>query len=210
MIGMRKSPLPPGVTIKSENDYRRDPVYALLRADCHDKCYICEQSLTSAHVEHIIPHKGDDALKYNWNNILLSCGHCNGTKLAHYDGIIDPTKVDPEKLIKQTWDADSDITETIVIQKIAGGSDVDITVDLLNAVYNKPKTPTKKLECQCLKNLISNEISWLYQKIDEYKADQNDNTERALEQMLADSSPFAAFKRDIIRDDPVLSEVFLK
>ena len=98
MIKINKRPLPSGVTITNEKDYRSGVVFQMLIEDCNKKCYICEDSVhTSPNVEHRVSHKDDPALKYDWNNLLLSCGHCNNTKLDKYDGIIDPTQINPEE-----------------------------------------------------------------------------------------------------------------
>jgi hypothetical protein len=211
MIGLQKSPLPSGVTITCENDYLTDPVYALLRADCHDKCYICEQALTSVNVEHRIPHKNkNNALKYAWVNLFLACSHCNNTKLGNYSPIIDPTKKDPEKLIKQSWSVDDDMREFIIVQKIAGGDDVDITVDLLNAVYNNPTTATKKLECQCLKNEISNKLLAFRIKLEKYEKIPNNSNTVAVEKELLPNSLFTAFKREIVRNKSKSAGIFAK
>lgn len=209
MIKITKSPLPVGVTITKEEDYRSDPVFAILAKDCHDKCYICEDSVhTAPNVEHRISHRGGPALKYDWNNLLLACSHCNSIKSVKYDGIIDPTKSDPEKFLKLSLDLDDELRELVLVRKIAGGGDVDITVDLLNAVYNGAHTDMKKLACQNLKNKISNDLSWFRQKLDEYKTDHSEAARAVIERNLSDRSLFAAFKREIIRRDPEMAETF--
>ena len=75
-----------------------------MRKDFHDKCYICElKNLQDPQVEHLLPHKNGKypERKFDWNNLFLSCGHCNSVKnQKKYDeGIIDCCKVDPEKLL---------------------------------------------------------------------------------------------------------------
>jgi hypothetical protein len=57
MIHLAKRPLPPGVTIKSEQDYRSRAVFNMLAEDCHNKCYICEDKSAAINVEHIVPHR---------------------------------------------------------------------------------------------------------------------------------------------------------
>lgn len=52
---------------------------------------------TSFQIEHLIPYRGDVELKYDWNNLLWACAHCNNIKLDKYDPIIDCTKEDVEK-----------------------------------------------------------------------------------------------------------------
>lgn len=209
MIAITKSPLPEGVAIRREEDYRSGLVFQLLVQDSCGKCYICEDSLhTAPNVEHRIPHKGDLSLQYDWHNLFLACSHCNAVKSTKYDGIIDPVAVDPEKVIAVSLDVDDDLRETVIVQKIAGKSDVDVTVDLLKAVYNGAKTDMKKLECQNLKNKISNELLWFRQKLDEYQTDPSDRKKGMIENDLSDKALFAAFKRGIIRNEAKLSAIF--
>ena len=54
MVKLTKRPLPDGITIKSEKDYRQEEVFNILAEDCHNKCYICEDKPTSINVEHIV------------------------------------------------------------------------------------------------------------------------------------------------------------
>lgn len=84
--------MPPDVTIRSASDYREGQAFSILASDCHNKCYICEDKPTTINVEHIVPHRSDPALKFDWGNLLIACGHCNNIKLAKYDDILDPTQ----------------------------------------------------------------------------------------------------------------------
>lgn len=78
---------------QSNASYNTSEVNAALQEMFHKKCYICENNnITSYQIEHLIPHKGDMTLKYDWNNLFLSCAHCNNTKLGKYDPILDCTK----------------------------------------------------------------------------------------------------------------------
>ena len=84
-------------------NYREPDVVQRLRNDFHDKSYICETpDLQDPQVEHLIPHKGDLDLKFDWNNLFWSCAHCNSVKNQEkYTGkIIDCCKVDPEQRLK--------------------------------------------------------------------------------------------------------------
>ena len=82
MIRLSKSRLPSNIKIASEQDYRKGEVFRTLVDDCHGKCYICEDKPTTINVEHIIPHRSDPALKFDWNNLFIACGHCNNIKHA--------------------------------------------------------------------------------------------------------------------------------
>jgi hypothetical protein len=66
MIKLDKSPLPNDVKILREKDYRSDPVFSILKSDCHNKCYICEEKEpTGLQVEHRKSPQGDGSLKYD-------------------------------------------------------------------------------------------------------------------------------------------------
>jgi HNH endonuclease len=39
-------------------------------------------------VEHLIPHKGDIDLKFDWGNLCLVCYHCNNLKSSIYNDIL--------------------------------------------------------------------------------------------------------------------------
>jgi len=120
------------------------------------------------------------------------------------DGIIDPTKVDPEKVIELSLDVDDELREIVIVQKIGGSIDVDITVELLNAVYNSINTDIKKYASQQLKNKISNELIWFRQKLEEFKTSPSEDCKSAIKQRLSSSSIFAAFKRGMVRRDQEL------
>ena len=84
MVKLTKRPLPPK-PITAERHYRNDPNFSAIVEDCFGKCYICENdNATTLNVEHRISHRGDDRIKYDWNNLFLSCGHCNNIKIEGY------------------------------------------------------------------------------------------------------------------------------
>ena len=89
-----------GEAKRRNTTYNTPEVTAALREMFHGKCYICEnRDITSWQIEHLRPHREEKNLKYDWDNLFLACAHCNNTKLAKYDPIIDCTKEDVEKLI---------------------------------------------------------------------------------------------------------------
>jgi 5-methylcytosine-specific restriction endonuclease McrA len=109
MVKLTKSPLPDGVTITSPDDYRSGIVFETLINDCRHKCYICEDNPTSINVEHIVPHKSDPALKYDWDNLFIACGHCNNIKGERYSDVINPALTDPEEPMSSTLEEKSDL-----------------------------------------------------------------------------------------------------
>ena len=68
--------------------YNTEHVNQALQEVFHGKCYICEnKEATSYQIEHLIPHRGDKKLKYDWNNLFWVCAHCNNIKSDKYEKI---------------------------------------------------------------------------------------------------------------------------
>ena len=62
--------------MKAKNEkasYNTPEVNVALYENFYGKCYICEnKEATSYQIEHFVPHRGDDELKYNWNNLMCT------------------------------------------------------------------------------------------------------------------------------------------
>lgn len=209
MVSLSKSPLPKDATIKSEHDYREGEVFETLVRDCYGKCYICEDKPTAINVEHIIPHKGNLTLKYDWNNLLLSCVHCNNIKYMNYEGILNPTQCDPEEHIALSVWATDNLTDRVHVESISDDDSTRQTAELLELVYNGGSTEIKKEESVNLLNerLMPN-IRRFFQYIKNYHEEPDLGYADVIKKEISRSSAFAAFKRKIIRDDPKLSRVF--
>ncbi|MCL1883622.1 MAG: HNH endonuclease [Defluviitaleaceae bacterium] len=209
MVHLNKSPLPPGVTINSAEDYRKGEVLCTLVSDCHGKCYICEDKPTTINIEHIVPHRNDPKLKFDWNNLFISCGHCNNTKLAKFDDIIDPTQCDPEMHIALSVEITDEIIERVHVQPLTTDTSTLSTAKLLNLVYNGGSTDIKEIECSNLRNshLMPN-IRLFYQYIRNYRDEPDEGYDNKIRKEIDRSSIFAAFKRKIVRDDPELFKIF--
>ena len=66
--------------------YNTPEVNAALKEMFHGKCYICEnRQIVSYQIEHLNPHRGNTELKFDWDNLFLSCAYCNNTKSDKYD-----------------------------------------------------------------------------------------------------------------------------
>jgi len=207
MIRLTKRPLPPNVTIESENDYRQGVVFHILVEDCHRKCYICEDKPTTINVEHRVPHRGDRAIKLDWNNLFLACGHCNNIKRATFDDIIDPTKCDPEEHIALSVEISNSLIEQVKIEPLTTDNSTMQTVELLGLVYNGGSTDIKEIECSNLRNKhLMPDLRLFYQYVRNYPEDPDYAT--LINKEIDRSSAFAAFKRKIVRDDPKLSKDF--
>lgn len=194
------------------SSYNTPEVNAALREMFHGKCYICEnKQITSYQIEHLIPHRGNAELKYDWNNLFLSCAHCNNTKLGKYEPIIDCTKENVEELIAFRKKGYFGTEEELIFDILDSRIEVENTVKLLQEVYYG-HTPQKKMEAVILRRCLRKEISEFKEYVREYQEAEDEEKEDLkilLKKELGDSSPFAAFKRWLIRDNrEVYPELF--
>ncbi len=176
---------------------------AALREMFHGKCYICEnRDITSWQIEHLRPHREEKNLKYDWDNLFLACAHCNNTKLAKYDPIIDCTKEDVEKLIAFRKKGYFGTEEELLFELLDFREETINTQGLLREVYYG-STPQKKMEAKILRRLLRKELAAFKEYVREYQEAEDEeraDLECLLKKQLGDSSAFAAFKRWLIRD----------
>jgi len=219
MVKLNKSKLPDNIKIKHESHYQTGVVYNQLIEDCHNKCYICEHKPIPGHVEHIITHKGDPSLKYNWYNMLLSCVHCNSVKKkTEYDTcILNPIIVDPENYIILELSI-INLKEEVIITSISDADEkidkqfsIEKTCKLLNEVYNNNSNRLiQVMSSISIKNRLSSQIKDFCILVDNYKQDHNDGDYLNIVETISRKSEFAAFKRGIIRNDSELINDFSK
>jgi hypothetical protein len=216
MFKVNKPPLPSGLVITRDAHYRSGPIFDIIVSSCYGKCYLCEDDkATSLNIEHRIPHEGNAQLKYDYSNLYLSCAHCNMIKGAFFKNIIDPSLVDPEDVLRLTFQAEVvaagiDEVETCVdIMPIKLDTDVLETMRLLYEIYNGSKTSIQEAECRILRRKIHAEIEKFITDIFLYKSSKNNDRLRdAIKDGIADSSQFSAFKKEIVRSDADLYPEF--
>jgi uncharacterized protein (TIGR02646 family) len=206
MVKLPKTALAEGMTIKSRADWRTGtPIHSQLDRECYSKCYICEDKPKSGQltVDHIKPRQTHPALEFVWENLLLACSHCNGVKDSGYGNIINPTERDPEAEIAFDLDA---VINRVNITAIGADSAASDTVALLNAVYNGDNADQGyKLGCAKLRKKLLAEI----RIFELYLAHADEPDYRAIiHENIYRSSPFAAFKRRIVREDSDLRAKF--
>jgi len=167
MVKLNKSLLPEGTSIRNKIDYQTGPVFRLLYNDCYGKCYICEQKPIPPVVEHIIAHKGNPSLEFNWHNMFLACYYCNNVKnkALFYDGIVNPLEIDPEDFIILELSLD-DLKEKVSITLKCESESIAIletTIVLLDMVYNSSSNrDNQRVSSAHLKNKISKCIRKFY------------------------------------------------
>ena len=187
-----------------DGSYNIPEVNMALKEMFHGKCYICEnKQITSYQIEHLIPHRGNRDLKYDWNNLFLACVHCNNTKLDKFEPIIDCTKEKVEELIAFRKKGFFGTDEKLMFDMLDFRIETQNTVKLLQEVYYG-STPQKKMEATILRRLLRKELSQFKEYVREYREAEDQEKEDLmceLKLQLRDSSPFVAFKRWLIRDN---------
>jgi uncharacterized protein (TIGR02646 family) len=219
MVYLEKSqPAPTSLAVekqKANGDYKKEDVLERLKKDFKNKCYICEfKAPTSINVEHFEPHKGDIDKKFDWNNLFLSCPHCNSTKGDKYNNILNCTNKahDVENKLKYIFNPFP--VEYVDIFALDGSAKTQNTKELLLAIYNGT-TPLKKLESVNLRKCILNEIEDFQQLLLTYFDDtiSEERKQSLLSKIcmhIGRESHFTAFKRWIIKEDPKLNKEFGK
>ena len=199
----RSSPPPESHAIeakKMNGRYNCSDVVERLKADFHNKCYICEISpVQDPEIEHLLPHKNGKYpdRKFDWDNLFWSCGHCNSLKNTqkYEEGILNCCVVDPEEKMSFSFSDGS----AVISAKITGDVLTDRTVDLVNEVFNKKNTGMRIIKCQVRTDELQEEMNVFFKKLGEYQKNKQERTYKTLRGMLERKSRFAAFKRDYIR-----------
>ena len=201
MVRIHRTPTPPASLerekAKNRGSYREQDVLAQLRADFHDKCYLCEMDeLQSVEVEHLQPHQGDKDLKFAWKNLFLSCAHCNSVKNQRkYDNtILDCCLVEPEALLRQALE-----NGTVVVRPLTQDETVQKTAELIEECFEKTNTGIRTLECETRKKALKQTMGLLYQTLGKYRKDPKGEALQVLRGMLDHKYKFSAFTRTYVR-----------
>ena len=206
MVYFKKSQPAPNIS----NTHNSQEILDKLEKDFHNKCYICEEKEPKdINIEHFISHQGDNQLRLDWNNLFLSCRHCNDIKSTKFDNLLNCTTL-------------SDYVDTAIhyyctpmpkekpIFKILIPSDkADKTKELLEKCFNGEHTPQKILEGSNLRSSLLKELR-VFQNLlfDYYENQNNEYFLIKIKEHLSNRSAFTAFKRWIIRDNKALNQEF--
>lgn len=194
-----------------KSSYNTEGVNRALREIFYGKCYICEnKKATSYQIEHLIPHRGDEKLKYDWQNLFLSCAHCNNIKSDKYEPVLDCTKEPVEKLIafrkKGYFGSEERLEFTACVEN---DEKIKNTIALLEDAYYGT-TPQKKMEAKIIRKELREELSKFKEYVREYQEAEDEEEKEdidLLKRELKDSSAFTAFKRWLIWDNNMYSEI---
>ena len=191
---------------KRNGDCNTPEVMSALQEMFHGKCYICENKkrITSFQVEHLKPHQGNMADKYSWDNIFLSCSHCNNTKGNRYVPILDCTHVDVDQRISFHFLNPLQNEREIMLEALDDTVETRNTCSLLMNVYYG-KTPQKEMESRLIRCELRRQIMEFMAYVREYLDTEEGEDKRDLlckiKQELSNRSEYTAFKRWVILDN---------
>ena len=190
--------------------YNTEHVNQALREVFHGKCYICEnKEATSYQIEHLIPHRGDKKLKYDWNNLFWVCAHCNNIKSDKYEPILNCTTEPVEHLIAFRKTGYFGTDEKFVFISLDDDVKTKNTVKLLHDAYYGT-TSQKKMEARIIRKHLRENISDFKNYVREYieaVGEDKEDLELLIQNELSDKSEFTAFKRWLVRDSENLPEL---
>lgn len=187
--------------------YDGQDVLDQLFADQHDKCYLCEMKVKQFYqVEHLKSQEHFEELKFNWTNLLLSDGYCNGKKKENFDDILNPNQVNIEDVIEQRIDS---INRTALFVSSDTSIPTQQIIKLLNRIFNGTYSPKlrKKREEEFYKE-VEQKFNAFNKIVLDYLTNPNLQTENAVREELAIDKELLGFKYWVIKDTPKLLAVF--
>ena len=187
-------------SLAKRQSYNEPDVTTALKAIFHDKCYVCgTKDLQDAVVEHLISHKGNANLMYDWDNLFLSCHHCNLWKnREHFDtDVIDCCHEDPEQHLRCSYDPFSSM---VVVKARDKENSSVVTAKLLEKVFNEANTGIRIIVQSQRMQELRKEWNIFQNLLRDYRKNKSAYTRRKIRARLSTKSAFAAFKRDYIRE----------
>jgi uncharacterized protein (TIGR02646 family) len=189
-------------------DYRSEEIVTALRAMFYGKCYLCEVEVADPVVEHFLPHEGDAAKKYDWNNLYYACHRCNGIKSTATD-ILDccDAAVDVSRAIKCLCPS---IPESnVMVEAQHADPKTQNTAALLDRCYNEGNTGIRGISRATLhERLFESYCKFIAHrrvlKSRDSLQSQRDEAKEHLTNMTKASYPFSVFWRWHILSDTLL------
>ncbi|MDR2027263.1 MAG: hypothetical protein LBQ01_06880 [Prevotellaceae bacterium] len=192
--------------------YRSKEVVKALREMFYGKCYLCEDDVSDPVIEHFIPHEGDPAKKYDWNNLYYACHRCNGIKGTITDILdcCDPA-TDVFRAIKCLCPSVPD--DKITVEAQYNDSKTQNTAGLLDKCYNENNTGIRGISREALhEKLFEYYCKFIVnRRILKSRDSLQSDRDRAMEhltQMQDVSYPFSVFWRWHVASDAFLAKIF--
>lgn len=219
MLRVNKTPLPTGVRLERDSDYREEAVIALLQRDSYNKCYICEDKApVPLQVDHLVPKSDDPSRRHDWNNLHFCCAHCNGIKSDRYSPILDCCTHDPDEWFDLTILPFPKAQARVQVRKEIDASlstAIKNTELLIDEVYNSEATPIRRRSCDNLRDRAIQNMR-RFQKYAEryfdtegrYDAAVKAEAECEIRWHISRKAPFSCFIRGLIRSDRCMFREF--
>lgn len=206
MFNAKKAPIAPK-TLVAKKKYDGADVIKQLNSDFNNKCYICgDKTNKDLRVEHFIPHQGVDNLKFDWNNLFLSCDYCNGIKSDTYNvngkTLINSVVEKPEEYLSHKTSAFPMLEVSFEAKK--NGVETTNTIELLNKIFNGKKNSSeaqiikKEDLVKNLKKEMGDFLITLHHYLTKEKGAEKEYHKVVLIDHLSDLSNFVEFKRHYI------------
>jgi len=176
----------------AEKKYNHPKVKGALKEMFHGKCAYCESyvlHIDYSDIEHFIPKSIDPSLCFSWQNLLLSCGICNGKE---YKGNKFPTEEAGGPFVNPTTENPDDFFDFIF--------DHTIGVAIVKPINNRGLTTETELglnrsELVKYRSSIVSKIAFI--AIKAYQGDQE--AAKILDICCENKSEYSAFAKSITR-----------
>lgn len=204
MIRVMKSEIVPQSLLKTKR-YDGEDTKNQLMEDQREKCYICERYLeTDFTIDHLHSQKFYPELIKGWKNLYLACSYCNEKKKNDFDNILNPSEVNIEDEIQQSIDFRK---KKAIFKALVSSVEHDETIKLLERVFNGTRKMRNLKENRFFNRAMHEVIDFL-NDVNEYKKRPSPETEKTVREELSIKENFLGFKYWVIRNDPLLMQVF--
>jgi len=204
MVKVERTPTPPfslaTEALKASGSYTKEDVVNQLAKDFNNKCYLCEKDdLDAINIEHLIPHKGNTALRFSWDNLFFSCSHCNSMKnRKEFDNlIIDCCKEEPEEMLWHTFTAGT--VHVYPRDEFSSDNRAIATARLLTDCFENKDTAIRVQQCEAKVKALSETMVPFFKMLRAYRKNPCTKTQTDVCGYLYRTYKFAGFTRSYIR-----------
>ncbi|MBC0855172.1 HNH endonuclease [Pantoea stewartii] len=145
-------PQPAPLSLALKKSYNDPDVIKALRTMFHSKCYLCEQdSVSNPEVDHFVPHRKVDSLKYGWDNLYYICRRCNGIKSNTHINLLDCVSVANISDEIEHYAGNAYVGEIIIkASQVSPSQQTLNTIELLMECYNSENTSLREISKESL------------------------------------------------------------
>ncbi|MDZ5640837.1 HNH endonuclease [Enterobacter sp. A103] len=187
----------------SRKVYNHKTVVNALDGIFHGKCYLCEQgNLMDPEIEHFIPHRNRDELKYDWKNLFLACSRCNSIKSDAFENLLDCTKNEVDVFNEIVHLAGNAVTSGVQVYPRRKRPSIKVlnTVKLLDECFNSSNTGLRGITRVNLSEKLQDELfyftGWRMKLVSARSTVQEiQEAKNKLKPMCDVSYPFSVFWR---------------